>query len=88
VKSFLVDKDLDALVPALEGMNGQLIHRAYKMCQANEQGMFLSLKEDVARSHQTSLTLKDYLIFLDSIKIYIPYSPADRSSTSAICSLS
>ena len=69
-------------------MNGQLIHRAYKMCQANEQGMFLSLEKQVDRSQQGALTLKDYLIFLDSIKVYIPYSAGDQSSTSVVCCLS
>ena len=69
-------------------MNGQLIHRTYKMCKANEQGMFLSLEKQVDRAQQATLTLKDYLIFLESIKVYIPYSAADRSSTSAVCCLS
>lgn len=88
MKSFLLDKDLDALLPALEGMNGQLIHRAFKMCQANEQGMFLSLEKQIAQSHRVTLTLKDYLTFLDAIKIYIPCSDNDQSSVSALCCLS
>jgi hypothetical protein len=88
VKSFLLDKELDALLPVLEGMNGQLLHQAYSMCQANQQGMFLSLKEDVAKSHRSTLSLKDYLTFLKEIKIYIPYTVGNQlNPTSTVCNL-
>ncbi|CAF3602154.1 unnamed protein product [Rotaria socialis] len=89
VKSFLLDKELDMLIPTFEGMNGRLLHKVYNMCQTNEQAMFSSLKEDVARSQlTTALSLKDYLIFLDEIKIYIPYKAGDQlNPTSAICNL-
>ncbi|CAF4295491.1 unnamed protein product [Rotaria socialis] len=89
VKSFLLDKELDMLIPTFEGMNGRLLHKVYNMCQTNEQAMFSSLKEDVARSQlATALSLKDYLIFLDEIKIYIPYKAGDQlNPTSAICNL-
>ncbi|CAF1175287.1 unnamed protein product [Rotaria sordida] len=88
VKSFLLDKELDALLPVLEGMNGKLLNEAYSMCQANKQGMFLSLKEDVNKSQRTTLTLKDYLTFLDEIKIYIPLTQNNSlNTTSTVCNL-
>jgi hypothetical protein len=88
VKSFLLDKELDALLPVMEGMDGQLLHQAYSMCQANQQGMFLSLKEDVARSQRAPLSLKDYLAFLRDIKAYIPYTAGNQlNPTSAVCNL-
>jgi hypothetical protein len=88
VKSFILDKNLDIFLPVLGGMNGQLLHQVYLMCQANQQGMFLSLKDDVARSEQGTLTLKDYLTFLKEIKVYIPYPPVNHlDSTSAVCNL-
>jgi hypothetical protein len=88
VKSFLLDKELDALLPVLEGMNGQLLHQTYSMCQANQQGMFLSLKEDVARSQRGTLSLKDYLTFLKEIKVYVPYTVGNQlNPTSVVCNL-
>ncbi len=89
VNSFLLDKDLDVLVPAFEGMTGRLLHRAYAMCLANEKEMFSSLKEDVSRSqHTNTLSLKDYLTFLEEFKIYVPYKTGDPSNpTSTVCSL-
>jgi len=88
VKSFLLDKELDALLPVLEGMNGQLVHQVYSMCQANQQGMFLSIKEDVARSQSWMLSLKDYLMFLKEIKVYVPYTVGNQvNPTSAVCNL-
>jgi hypothetical protein len=88
VKSFLLDKELDALLPVLEGMNGQLLHQTYSMCQANQQGMFLSLKEDVARSQSATLSLKDYLTFLKEIKVYVPYTVGNQlNPTSVVCNL-
>jgi hypothetical protein len=89
VKSFLLDKELDSLLSAFEGMNGRLLHKAYSMCQANEQAMFSSLKEDVTRSSSTTtLSLKDYLTFLEEIKVYVPYKTGDSlNPTSAICNL-
>ena len=69
-------------------MNGQLLHQVYSMCQANQQGMFLSFKDDVARSGQANLTLKDYLTFLKEIKVYIPYTVGTQlNPTSTICNL-
>ena len=88
VKSFLLDKELDALLPVLEGMNGKLLHQAYFMCQANQQGMFLSLKEDVNRSQHGTLSLKDYLTFLEEIKIYIPFTVTNPlNPISTVCNL-
>ncbi|CAF1686686.1 unnamed protein product [Rotaria magnacalcarata] len=89
VKSFLLDKELDILIPAFEGMNGRLLHKVYNMCQTNEHAMFSSLKEEIAKSQlTTALSLKDYLIFLDEIKVYIPCKAGDQlNPTSAICNL-
>ena len=88
VKSFLLDKELDALLPVIEGMNGQLLHQVYAMCQANQQGMFLSLKDDVAKSQRSTLNLKDYLTFLKEIKTYIPYTVGNQlNPTSVVCNL-
>ncbi len=76
------------LLPVVEGMNGQLLHQTYSMCQANRQGMYLSMKEDIARSPHATLTLKDYLTFLKEIKPYIPYSiHQPLNPTSAVCNL-
>lgn len=88
VKSFLLDKDLDVLLSVFDGMNGQLVHQAYKMCQTNQQGMFLSMKDDISKSTHGTLSLKDYLTFLKEIKAYIPYTIENPlSPTSAICGL-
>ncbi|CAF1241696.1 unnamed protein product [Rotaria sordida] len=88
VKSFLLDKELDAFLPILEGMNGKLLHQAYSMCQTNQQGMFLSLKEDVNRSQHAILSLKDYLTFLEEIKIYIPFTANNSlNPISTVCNL-
>ncbi|CAF2497293.1 unnamed protein product [Rotaria sp. Silwood2] len=89
VKSFLLDKELSILLLAFEGMNGHLLHKVYDMCQAGQQAMFSSLKEDVARSQLTlALSLKDYLTFLEEIKVYIPYKTDDKlNPTSVICNL-
>ncbi len=88
-KTFLLDKKLDVLLSAFEGMNGRLLHKAYGMCLANEQAMFASLKEDIARSQRTTtLSLKDYLTFLEEIKIYIPYKTGDSlNPTSVVCNV-
>ncbi|CAF1182371.1 unnamed protein product [Adineta steineri] len=88
VKSFLLDKDLDILLPVLEGMDGQLLHQTYSICQANQQAMFLSFKEDIAKSQQETLSLKQYLTFLKEIKVYIPYTIGNQlNSPSAVCNL-
>jgi hypothetical protein len=89
VKSFLLDKELDALLFAFEGMNGRLLHNVYTMCQANQPAMFSSLKEDVTRSqHNATLSLKDYLTFLEEIKIYIPYTANNQlNPASVVCNL-
>jgi hypothetical protein len=89
VESFLLDKQLDVLLSAFEGMNGRLLHKVYTMCQSNEQAMFLSLKEDVARSqHTTILSLKDYVTFLEEIKIYIPYKTTGQlNPASTVCNI-
>jgi len=90
VKSFLFDKQLDALLPVVEGMNGQLIHQTYAMCLNNQQGMYLSFKEDINRSGRGTLTLKDYLTFLKEIKIYVPFTTTNQlnSVSTTVCSLS
>lgn len=88
MKSFLLDKQLDALLPVIEGMDGTLVHQTYSMCLTNQQGMFSLLKEDVSRSGRSTLSLKDYLIFLREIKVYIPYKAERRmNSTLPICSI-
>ncbi len=88
VESFLLDNELDSLLPVLQEMKGQLLHQTYLMCQANKQGMFLSLKDDVDKSGRAILTLKDYLTFLKEIKVYIPYTSSNQgNSTSAVCNL-
>ncbi|UJR20496.1 hypothetical protein I4U23_023624 [Adineta vaga] len=89
VKSFLIEKKLPILLGAFEGMNGRLLHRAYDMCQSNQQAMFSSLKDDIHQSsYRATLTLKDYLIFLEEIKAYIPYKLGQQlNPTSAVCNL-
>lgn len=88
VKSFLLDKELDMLLPVVDGMNGQLLHQVYSMCQVDQKGMYLSMKEDIAKSQHETLSLKGYLTFLKDIKPYIPYSADNRlKPTSAICNL-
>ena len=89
VKSFLLEKELDTLLSSFEGMNGRLLHNVYTMCQENQQAMFLSLKEDVARcQHTTALSLKEYLVFLEEIKVYIPYVTDNRlNPVSTVCNL-
>jgi hypothetical protein len=58
------------------------------MCLANESGMFLSLKDEVAHSDQALLSMKDYVTFLEAIKRYVPYSIASPSNqSSAVCNL-
>ncbi|CAF1546816.1 unnamed protein product [Adineta ricciae] len=88
VKSFLLDKQLSILLPIFEGMDGQLLHQSYSMCQANQHAMFLSFKEDIAKSQHMTLNLKEYLIFLKEIKIYIPHTIGNQSNaTSVVCNL-
>lgn len=89
VKSFLLDKELNVLILPFEGMNGRLLHQAYQMCQTNQQAMFSALREEVEKSQQgTVLKLKDYLTFLEGIRIYIPLKPTDSlNPTSAVCNL-
>ena len=88
MKSFLLDKQLDVLVPAMKGMSGQLLHQLYTMHQTNQQVMFLSLRDDVAKSGHENLTLKDYLTFLREIKVYIPHTnDSQPNSPSVICDL-
>lgn len=89
VKQFLLDKGLDNLQQVFEGMNGYLLHRIYDMCESNQQVMFSSLKEDVARSQlKKTLNLKDYVTFLEEIKVYVPFKTSERlNRTSTVCTL-
>ena len=86
VKSFLLDKELDVLIPVMERMNGQLLHQLYSMHRTNQLAMFLSMKEDVAKCSQRILTFKDYFTFLSEIKVYIPHmNETQINSSSTIC---
>jgi len=89
VKSFLLDKDLDALLEVFDGMNGQVLLQAYNMCLANQQVMYIALRDDVAKSGSATLTLKDYLKFLKEIKIYVPIVIGGNqvNPTSTVCNL-
>lgn len=89
VRAFLIGKKLHALLGAFEGMNGRLLHRAYHMCLSNQQAMFSSLKEDAAQSpYKTAVSLKDYLLFMEEIKAYVPHvAGAPTNPASAVCSL-
>lgn len=67
-------------------MNGRVLHAMYTMCKANPEAMFDRLKADTTK--EQSLTMNNYLRFLDEIKQYVPISRGDQSSvTSVVCNL-
>jgi hypothetical protein len=55
-------------------MNGNLLHELYRMCLANRESMFHTLKNELSilNSSNQPLTLLIYLRFLNEIQKYIP----------------
>jgi len=88
VKSFLVNENLNSLLPVFANMNGRVLHEMYTMCKTNRDSMFQTMKGEVAADgQQKPLTLSTYLCFLDEIQKYIPRVPGDKSQSSVICTL-
>ena len=55
-------------------MNGNLLHQLYRMCLANRESMFHTLKNELLASDSSNqpLTLLTYLRFLCEIEKYVP----------------
>lgn len=55
-------------------MNGHLLHQLYRMCLANRESMFHTLKNELSTSDPSNqpLTLLTYLRFLCEIEKCIP----------------
>jgi hypothetical protein len=72
VKTFLIEKKFDCLLPIIVGMDGYILYDLYTMCIDNRESMFHTLKNEILLFENIqSLTLFIYLRFLHEIQKYI-----------------
>ncbi|CAF1088140.1 unnamed protein product [Didymodactylos carnosus] len=72
VKDFLTDKNLEAMIPLCENMDGQALHRFYQMCQTNFDAMYQSSKTELLELHKKILPINVYIRFITELKKYVP----------------
>ena len=89
VQAFLINENLDSLLPVLGKMNGHLLHETHKRCKAHWDLMFQAFKSEVAASDspQKLLTIDTYIRFLDAIEKYLPINTSRENASSLICLL-
>jgi hypothetical protein len=68
-------------------MDGSTLFGLYRMCQANSNSMYDSLKAELAQLNSKILPIVTYLKFLDETKKYVPITPGDANAASVICAL-
>ncbi|CAF1381698.1 unnamed protein product [Didymodactylos carnosus] len=81
VVDFLIEMKLDAMIPLCEDMNGEQLYKMYKMCNANSDTMYQSLKAELNELQNKTLPLRVYIRFLDTLKTYVPEANGAKSMT-------
>jgi hypothetical protein len=61
VKSFIINENLNSLLPVIVNMNGRVLHEMYTMCKANRNSMFQTMKDEVAADGQHKTSHSRYL---------------------------
>ena len=73
VRSFIVEHNLECLLPIVSSMSGDLLYDLYTMCKENRESMFHTLKNELSILNQQTyqpLTIFNYLKFLQEIDKY------------------
>ncbi|CAF1529338.1 unnamed protein product [Adineta ricciae] len=87
VKYFLESKNLHAMLPICTGMNGSTLCALHTMCRMNSNGMYESLKTELAQSSSKILPIGTYLKFMEETKKYVLVAPGDTNAVSVVCSI-
>jgi len=78
VRDFLLDKQLNPLVPICQFMDGETFIELYKMCRINSPVMLQTLRSE-AMEHSVQLSTNVYLTFLREIKKLISEEKHNRT---------
>ncbi|CAF1360613.1 unnamed protein product, partial [Didymodactylos carnosus] len=81
VVDFLNEMKFDAMIPLCEDLNGRQLYEMYKMCNANSDIMYQSLKGELNELQNKTLPLRVYIRFLDTLKKYVPVTKDTKSMT-------
>lgn len=88
VRDFLLDKQLDQMIPICQQMDGQNLIELYKLCHTNSPIMLQMIRSETLESHSKSLSINTYLTFLREMKNLIPEDNIEnKSSRLKICTL-
>jgi hypothetical protein len=88
VHDFLLDKQLNEIVPICQLMDGQTLVELYKMCILNSPVMLQTLRCETKELHSGFLSTNVYLIFLREMKHLVSEeTKSNIASYSYNCSL-
>ena len=90
VKDFLMEKQLDEMIPLCEQMDGKRLVELYRLCRSNSALMLQTLRLETKDLHVTPLSINTYLKFLHEMTRYQPESePNNKPMTaqSSACTL-
>jgi hypothetical protein len=68
VRAFLLDKQLNQMMPICKLMNGIILIELYKMCITNSPSMLQMLRAETMELHSTPLSIHTYLTFLQEMR--------------------
>ncbi|CAF4267984.1 unnamed protein product [Rotaria sp. Silwood2] len=88
VRDFLLDKQLNQMVPICQFMDGKILIDLYKLCCNNSPLMLQTLRSETKELHAASLSTNTYLMFLNEMKQLLPKDGSSNStSQSQLCTL-
>ncbi len=88
VRDFLLDKQLNQMMPVCQHMDGQKLVELYKLCRTNSPVMLQTIRSEMIESDSTPLSINVYLTFLQEMKNIIPeHNTGSNSSQSQLCTL-
>ena len=88
VRDFLLDKQLNQMMPVCQQMDGQKLVELYKLCRSNSPIMLQIIRSETIESRCTPLSINVYLTFLYEMKNLIPEDNTESSSSqSQLCIL-
>ena len=88
VRDFLLDKQLDQMIPICQFMDGERLIDLYKLCCNNSPLMLQTLRSETKELHAASLSTNTYLMFLNEMKKLLPkHGSSNSTSQSQLCTL-
>ncbi|CAM2714700.1 unnamed protein product [Rotaria socialis] len=88
VHNFLLDKQLNQMVPVCQQMDERKLTELYRLCHVNSPVLLQTLRSETKELHSTTLSTNIYLTFIHEMKNLIPEEISNKAvQQSVACTL-